>query len=217
MLRRKLPVLRLVGAIPLVSRESGDIMWCRKVVGAALVSVVLVLGGCSLLFVQGPPGNHASLPTVDCSYRNTAPVVDTVLAGLAVLDLAIAAGSTEQQWEDLNLGQKQSTVLTLALVRLALYGGSAIYGYSKTSSCRQAREAAQRRQGWPAPGAAPVAPVPAAPVAPGAAPVAPGAAPAAPVPAAPVVPAPAAPAPTALQRRVPRIDSLAMRTATSRR
>ena len=55
----------------------------------ALCAVILAGGGCSYVFVDGPPKNHAQLPYFECSSSKAWPVIDTVMAAT----LGIAAGA----------------------------------------------------------------------------------------------------------------------------
>src|SRR6266704_3769992 len=56
----------------------------RHALGSALARLVmLVMGsaGCSLIFVDGPPQQHRTLPYFDCTSSNIAPVADFIVAG----------------------------------------------------------------------------------------------------------------------------------------
>jgi hypothetical protein len=161
----------------------------RKVI-ASLLAAQLV-GGCSLAFVKGPPSNHRELTTFDCSTSNVAPVLDTLLTGLQVLNVVGAASSTDEEWAanyDGNPPISRDAAVPLYIGLALLSGASMIYGYSTTSACRKAKAEAveyeaQRQRPNPddepaAPRRAPgAAPAPAPPPPPGA--PAPAAAPAA--------------------------------------
>jgi hypothetical protein len=153
-----------------------------------MIFTVSLHSGCSFLFVNGPPADHAQVASFHCSESNAWPVVDMIWAGLNGLGAVSAAG------DDTNPDQDQ--IVGVGLAWLAVSGISAIYGFSKVSQCNDAKRLRDERY-YPeriaAPAPAP-APVSAAPSASGVAPV--RAAPAAaPVPAAAPAPAPPAAAP----------------------
>jgi hypothetical protein len=167
---------------------------------SAMMVAVLLHSGCSLLFVKGPPAEHAQMVTFECSDSKALPVLDTIWAGLNGLGAASAAND--------NQNPDQGQIIAVGLAWLAVSGISAIYGFSKVSACSDAKQQRDERLsqgGFAAPAPTPVpAWSPAAPrldtvrAAPAAAPVptaapAPAAAPASTAPAA----APASTAPAA--------------------
>ena len=153
-------------------------------IGAA---TALLFAGCSLGFVAGPPPEHAALPSFSCSDSRVAPILDTVLGGLAGLAVVSAAGSTDAMWEMNNsqLGSRTDAIAMFAPL-LALEAASAYYGYTRVHACSAARQQALARVQTRLPGMQPIwppaamTPAPAAPPAPAppASPPAPGAAPA---------------------------------------
>jgi len=104
----------------------------------ALLVALTSLAGCSLAFVHGPPANADRLPYFDCSTGNTLPVLDAVFAGIAALD-AVGAATGSQAFRS---PQSETAVFAGAA---ALTGASAIYGFKKTSDCRQAQELMLKR------------------------------------------------------------------------
>jgi hypothetical protein len=158
--------------------------------------LVASLSGCSFAFVIGPPPRHEELPAFDCTESRVAPVLDTVFTALQALNVAVVASITDQRWSDAFNGKPpfdRGTAVPLYIALTAVGAFSAYYGYSRTSDCRDALEAARHRAGGtvgPQPPWQP--PPPAAPgVPPGAAIPPPVALP--PPPAAPPPPPPAAP------------------------
>jgi hypothetical protein len=106
------------------------------------------LSGCSFAFVSGPPPHHEQLPAFDCTESRFAPVLDTLFAALEVINFAVAAGSTDQQWSDDFNGNppiSRGTAVPLYVALAALGTFSAYYGYSKTGDCREALEAMRNR------------------------------------------------------------------------
>jgi hypothetical protein len=121
----------------------------------ALATVVALSGslGCSLMFVDKPPANHASLRYFDCTSSRLAPVADATLAGLMGL---AALGSTSDTQQD-----ARTTVEVSVLAAGAL--ASAVYGFVNVGHCRDAKEGLSRRLLFEPP-ATPPAPFPAATV-----------------------------------------------------
>jgi hypothetical protein len=118
---------------------------------APALSLVLA-SGCSFVFVDGPPQYHGQLPYLECTPKYTAPVLDTVWAGLsvAVAMIVLADGDESGSKDD-----AQAAAIT-QLLSAALYGTSALYGYNKVGQCREARtELLMRVNGaggqWPPP------------------------------------------------------------------
>jgi hypothetical protein len=106
---------------------------CLASFGLALV--VSLCGGCSFLFVHGPPANHKQLQYFDCSTSNVAPVLDTIFGASAAVNVVGAAADSR---EFSNLGS-QKTTIAIAAGEAALFVASAAYGYMKTSDCRAAQ------------------------------------------------------------------------------
>lgn len=99
----------------------------------ALCALVLTAGGCSYVFVDGPPKNHARLPYFECSSSNAWPVVDAVMAaslGLAASAAFVDGGSSSN---DTSQG-------LVAAAEAAAFAISAVSGYQKVAGCREAKE-----------------------------------------------------------------------------
>jgi hypothetical protein len=115
----------------------------RSSVWAALLA--LLPTGCSFAFVDGPPTTHKQLPYFECTSSNVLPTVDAVLGVIygvaAVGTLADGATSSSSSYSD-NKGDA-----ILAGAAAAVLVASGIYGYQKTSSCREAKEKLMIRLG----------------------------------------------------------------------
>jgi len=126
---------------------------CFGRVARALV-LCLSLSGCSFLFVSGPPDNHRELPKFDCTKGRGWPVTDTVMGTIYALDLALSAsGGLEEGTppeKRLSAGANAALISTFAGLT-ALSAASAYYGFTRTSSCREATSALQARDGIPEP------------------------------------------------------------------
>jgi hypothetical protein len=105
-------------------------------VWAALLA--LFPAGCSFAFVDGPPTVHKQLPYFECTSSNVLPTLDAVVGGLygiaAVGQLASSSSSSSTYSND----DHTNAIIYGALAVVA--GASAVYGYQKTSSCREAKQ-----------------------------------------------------------------------------
>jgi hypothetical protein len=94
------------------------------------------LGGCSFLFSEGAPDDHASRVYFACAESYAPPIVDTVVAavaGLAVVSTAqsgLMHGETESQ---------RQAALAIDGAVAALTTAAAAYGYVAVSGCREAK------------------------------------------------------------------------------
>ncbi|HEY5927941.1 MAG TPA: hypothetical protein VIV11_39915 [Kofleriaceae bacterium] len=161
--------------------------------------LVMAMSGCSFALVSGPPANHRELPSFDCTTSRLGPGLDVAWSILQGLNIATAASQSDAEWDDMYGGDAplaRSTALPLYVALAGLGVAGMYYGFSRTGSCRQAKNELVARQmqpggmqpqpgvgTWPPP-AAPVGPPPPAPV------PAPGEVPPAPAPAPPAPPAP---------------------------
>ena len=101
--------------------------------------ILLVLGGCSFIFVAAPPRN--ATPDADCTESRIAPGVDTVVAlGLGAIAIASLAASKPSCTGDClpsEVGQGVATAVGGAMIVPAIiYGVSAFGGFDKTGACR---------------------------------------------------------------------------------
>jgi hypothetical protein len=111
-------------------------------------------GGCSYLFVDGPPKQHRQLPYFTCTTSKAWPVVDTVLGSLyGVEAIALLSVSSSKQGSESGLAGAGAVAGGLA----ALFIASAVSGYHDASECREATEALQMRlmRMMPSPGNSP--------------------------------------------------------------
>jgi len=104
----------------------------RRYPALLLVVVLLLLPGCSWLFVDRLPEDHHSHRDYDCTTSRTAPVVDTILTATNVAS-AIYVASLD------NVKNKGPAVM-LGLSVAAIWASSAVSGFHATSQCREAKE-----------------------------------------------------------------------------
>lgn len=95
--------------------------------------------GCSLLFTDAPPPRHTELPYFDCTSARFAPNIDLAVAALYGIGAVAAASNRSNQGSD-----ETSTMIGAALFA-GLFGTSAVYGYQRTASCREAKAALAER------------------------------------------------------------------------
>lgn len=104
-------------------------------------ALLLVLGGCSFVFVSGPP--KGAPPTASCTESRIAPIADTVIAGGliagGIAGVASQSKCTPTSASDCSMFDYSSTAQSVGAV--ALVGGlvwaiSAFRGFSDTSECR---------------------------------------------------------------------------------
>ena len=124
----------------------------------ALCALVLTAGGCSYVFVDGPPKNHAQMPYFQCSSSKAWPVLDSVLAASLAIGTggAIADGGSSQD----------TTGAVIVAAEAAAFALSALGGFQKVEACQEAvgrahrprRSGAAIRRGAPA--SAPHPPIP---------------------------------------------------------
>ncbi|HET7545242.1 MAG TPA: hypothetical protein VFK05_35495 [Polyangiaceae bacterium] len=112
----------------------GDRLLC----GAIVLSMLGGLPGCSFLFVQRPKSAEPTAPEAqyapsECTSSKVAPAFDTVFAGLEAARTVYAATAPSSVYEGAPISRGADIAFGLGF--LALFGASAIYGYSVTSAC----------------------------------------------------------------------------------
>jgi hypothetical protein len=100
-----------------------------------VIAAGLFGSGCSFIFVDGPPAAHQKMPYFDCTTSNIAPVVDVVFAASAAVQGAAFLANQSSGSGSSSLAAEGGVVLAEA----ALFGVSALTGFGKTSSCREAK------------------------------------------------------------------------------
>jgi hypothetical protein len=110
--------------------------------------------GCSFLGSYGPPPDYRQVESFDCT-GYTLPVLDTIWAGLNGLGAAIAASSSDVDWQKKYAGASRSTTIVSGLLWVGISGVSAAYGYSKAEECTNARNEVENREYFGSPRRAP--------------------------------------------------------------
>jgi hypothetical protein len=178
----------------------------------AVLVMLLAFGaasaGCSFIFTDTVPSDHAKMPYFDCTSTYGLSVADGLFALSSGIGAAEVLSKSKQDYANQNNGASRNAAAGLDLVMVGLTAASGIYGAYQAAQCNRAKDELKARifaaplrppsPGLPpsvAPAALPppVAPAPEAPPAPE---VVPAPAPAAaPPPPAAAPPPPAAPAP----------------------
>jgi hypothetical protein len=96
-----------------------------------------VLQGCSYAFVNGPPDNYQQSPVFDCTTSKVAPVLDTLGAGYQIVRAGVAVAADENDYADYPISRGADIALGIGFATLLT--ASAIYGYSETLSCQDAK------------------------------------------------------------------------------
>src|ERR1051325_165807 len=96
-----------------------------RAIGAIMA---LMLAGCSLGFVAGPPPEHPQLAAFTCTASKLAPSLDSVVGGLLGLTLVAGGGSTDEKWamDNPRLGSRTDAAVMYGSLA-AIGGGSAVF------------------------------------------------------------------------------------------
>lgn len=135
--------------------------------GLRPIAVVVLVGGCSFLFVDAPPRRHRELAAVQCTSSNAVPIVDTVITALQALNLITAASKSDDEWDRQFDGDppfSRKVAIGTYGAFTAIGAGAMIYGYATVSACRDAKDELRKRAmapgPWPVVAPPPVAPPP---------------------------------------------------------
>ena len=97
-----------------------------------LLAALPLLGGCSLLFVKGPPSAYEGLEYFPCTDSKTLPLLDVIAGGLSVVDIVRFVA-------DDNPTPNPSANVAVSTGLAALFGFSAVVGFRRVEQCRAAR------------------------------------------------------------------------------
>lgn len=91
---------------------------------AGTLCLALTASGCSFAFVDGPPENHRQMPMFECTTSRVVPVLDVIWTVLQAGNLAVAASSTDEEWEnrDMPISRSSSMPLYVGLAALGAAG-----------------------------------------------------------------------------------------------
>ena len=114
---------------------------------SALLAALLALlpAGCSFAFVDGPPSTHKQLPYFECTSSNVLPTVDAVIGGAYGIGAVAQLASSSSSSGTYSSNDRSDAILAGGAA--VLFVASAVYGYQKTNSCREAKEQLMLRIG----------------------------------------------------------------------
>lgn len=115
----------------------------RHTITSASIFVVAVslLSGCSFLFVDAPPANHAERAYFACTSSRMGPILDGVVTVAAAITLGNQLLADQP---DRIEGGAAATLITLGAA--ALFGASTVDGFITAEQCRTALEEAKTRR-----------------------------------------------------------------------
>ncbi|MBV8760310.1 MAG: hypothetical protein JO257_23665 [Deltaproteobacteria bacterium] len=148
-----------------------------RLLATILIATTLaaMLPACSFAFVSGPPDNHAQLSYFDCTESRVVPVLDTILTALMVLNVITLSVEDDGDYAK-GLCPSDNPMCTPPISRHgalaidavigAAGAGGMVFGWTKTSACRRAKNEQALRQApqqqpmpgsWPPPQGVPPA------------------------------------------------------------
>jgi hypothetical protein len=113
-----------------------------------VLALALSVGGCSFVFVSGPPPQHEQLPYFSCTESRVAPILDLVFGILQGANFLFAAGSSDERWAENFDGDppiQRTTAIPIYAAVALLSAGGAYYGFTRTAACRDAKARAMLR------------------------------------------------------------------------
>jgi hypothetical protein len=99
-------------------------------------ALALLNPGCSFMFVNGPGSKPER---TDCTDSYAWPVVDTGLSAFELLRIMYDSSRSAEDFKGTPLSKEGS--ITIGAILLLTAAGSAAYGYTKVSDCKEANEA----------------------------------------------------------------------------
>ena len=105
---------------------------------------VLALGGanagCSFIFVDGVPADHAKLEYFDCTSTYGLSVADGVIGLSGAIGAGSALSQSKQEYADKNNGASRNAAAGADLALTGLLAASAVYGIVQATRCDRAKE-----------------------------------------------------------------------------
>jgi hypothetical protein len=114
----------------------------------ALASVLAVGGvnaGCSFIFVDGVPPDHAKLEYFDCTSTYGLSVGDGVIALGGGIAAGTALSQSKQAYADKNNGASRNAAAGVDLALTGVLAASAVYGIVQATRCDRAKEELKAR------------------------------------------------------------------------
>lgn len=109
--------------------------------GPIVIAWLAALPGCSMLFVDGPPPDHARRAYFDCTSSRLGPIADTILAVSFGASAAVAGSGNAGPAVD---APAEAAIMLLGMGVLS--GASAVGGFGDTAECDEAIDELNRRR-----------------------------------------------------------------------
>jgi hypothetical protein len=101
--------------------------------------------GCSLIFVEGVPEEHAKLAYFDCTSTYGLSVADGLIGLSGAIGAGTALSQSKQEFADKNNGASRNAAAGVDLALAGLLAGSAVYGIVQVTRCDRAKEELKAR------------------------------------------------------------------------
>ncbi len=112
----------------------------RRGLGVALIALSPGVSGCSFLFTTAPPSHAERLPPgapLECTTSKLAPALDTTFAAAEGVRTGLALAADDSNYEDKPIGRGLQVGVAAGLT--ALFAAAAVYGFSITGGCKDAK------------------------------------------------------------------------------
>jgi hypothetical protein len=104
-----------------------------------------VNAGCSFIFVDGVPSDHAKLAYFDCTSTYGLSVADGLIALSGGIGAGTALSQSKPEYADKNSGASRNAAAGVDIALAGLLTGSAVYGVVQATRCDRAKEALKAR------------------------------------------------------------------------
>ena len=114
----------------------------------ALMGVLAIGGvnaGCSFIFVDGVPPDHAKLEYFDCTSTYGLSVADGLIALSGGIGAGTALSQSKQAYADKNNGASRNAAAGVDIVLTGVLAASALYGVVQATRCDRAKEELRAR------------------------------------------------------------------------
>lgn len=114
----------------------------------SLLSVAVCGGvnaGCSFIFMESLPADHAKQPYFDCTSTYGLAVADGFIGMSGVIGAGTALAQSKQEFADKNGGASRNAAAGVDIALAAVLAGSAAYGIVQATRCNRAKEALKAR------------------------------------------------------------------------
>ena len=121
----------------------------NRALSLALLCSALALGGvnagCSFIFVDSAPPDHAKLQYFDCTSTYGLSVADGVIALGGGIGAGMVLSQSKQEYADKNNGASRNAAAGVDLALTGLLAASAVYGIVQATGCDRAKEQLKAR------------------------------------------------------------------------